>query len=124
MQVKDELGYKKRSKKKSRRPLDLSIVCVMVVLLGFYNIIDMFMNVYERVYTLYPALNALVVVFSFVSVSGIWSMEKWGPFSFPFVMILKLLIDLIFGKFIIWYLLGLPLAVYFLRYVKKMRNSE
>ncbi|MBU6157550.1 MAG: hypothetical protein KGP35_00840 [Bacteroidetes bacterium] len=124
MQIKDELGYKKRSRKKSRRPLDLSIVCVIVVLLGFYSIIDMFMHVYERVYTLYPALNALVVVFSFVSLSGIWSMEKWGPISFPFVVVLKLLIDLIFGKFVVWYLLGLVLAIYFLRFLPKMRNSE
>jgi hypothetical protein len=124
MQTKDELGYKKRSRKKSKRPLDLSIICVLVVLLGFYNIIDMFMHVYERVYTLYPALNALVVVFSFVSISGIWSMEKWGPVSFPFVVLLKILIDLIFGKFVVWYLLGLVLAIYFLRYLPKMRNVE
>ena len=73
MYTKDELGYKKRVKKKSKRPMELTIVCMLVVLFGFFNLIDMFIRVYPGIKTIYPALNALVIVFSFVSISGVWN---------------------------------------------------
>jgi len=125
MYTKDELGYKKRVKKKSKRPMDLTIVCALVVVLGFINLIDMYVRVYPGIRTIYPALNALVIVFSFVSISGIWSMEKWGPITFPFIVLFKIMIDVIvLEKFNPWYLLGFIVAVYFFRFYTKMKHSE
>ena len=125
MYTKDELGYKKRVKKKSKRPMELTIVCALVVLFGFINLIDMYVRVYPGIRTIYPALNALVIVFSFVSISGVWSMEKWGPITFHFIVLLKILIDLIvLGKFNAWYMLGFIVAVYFFRFYSKMKHSE
>ena len=125
MYTKDELGYKKRVKKKSQRPMELTIVCALVVLFGFFNLVDMFIRVYPGIKTIYPALNALVIVFSFISISGVWSMEKWGPITFPFIVLFKIMIDVIvLGNLNPWYLLGFVVAVYFFRFFTKMKHSE
>ena len=124
MYVKDDLGYKKRVKLKSKRPAFLAAVCLVFVLWGFWHIISMFVKVYPGIYTLYPAANALMVVFGFVAISGIWSMEKWGPISFAIVVTLKILVDLIFEQFNPWYLLGYLLAGFFLLYLPKMKKTE
>lgn len=124
MYVKDDLGYKRKVKRLPKRPALLTAVCILIVLFGFGNIISMYMRVYPGISTLYPALNALMVVFSFVAISGVWSMEKWGPISFPIVVTLKLLIDLVFSQFNPWYLLGYAVAGFFLIYYQKMRKTE
>jgi hypothetical protein len=124
MYVKDELGYKKRVKHRSKRPAFLAAVCLLFVLWGFWHIITMFVKVYPGIYTLYPAVNALMIVFGFVAISGIWSMEKWGPVSFVIVVALKLLVDTIFNQFNAWYLLGFVFAGFFLLYLPKMRKSD
>lgn len=124
MYTKDQLGYKRRLKNKSKRPLDITILCIFLVLLGLWNLVSMYINVYKGPYAIYPAANALMIVFSFVSISGIWSMEKWGTITFPIVVALKLITDLIFSTFNVWYLLAFVIAIYFFRYYKKMRRSE
>ena len=124
MYSKDQLGYKKRLKRKSVRPLPVTILCILIVSWGIWNLISMYINVYNGVYAIYPAVNALMVVFSFVAISGVWSMEKWGAITFPAIVTLKIIADLIFGTFIAWYLLGYVIAVVFLRYYPKMRKSE
>jgi hypothetical protein len=124
MYVKDDLGYKRKVKRLPKRPPLLTVVCILLVLFGFWNIISMYMRVYPGINTLYPALNALMVVFSFVSISGVWSMEKWGAITFPIVVTLKLLVDLIFGQFHPLYLLGYAVAGFFFLYYRQMRRTE
>ena len=124
MYIKNELGYKKRVKKKSKRPLDLTIICILIVLFGFANIISMYIGVYSGHHTIYPAVNALMIVFSFVSISGVWSMEKWGPITFPIIVLMKILVDAAFGEFSPWYLTGFVIAIYFFRFYAKMKHSE
>jgi hypothetical protein len=124
MYTKDHLGYKKRIKKKSKRPIPLTVICVLLVLWGLFNLVSMYIRVYQGIHTIYPAINALMIVFLFVSVSGIWSMEKWGPITFPIVVLLKIIVDLIFGFYSSWYLLGFVLSIYFLRFYTKMRHTE
>jgi hypothetical protein len=124
MHNKDTFGYKRRLKKKSKRPPEITIICVLIVLLGLWNIVSMYINVYTGVYAVYPAINALMIIFSFVSLSGIWSMEKWGVISFPVVLTMKIISDLIFKTFNPWYLLGYLLSLYFFRYINSMRKSE
>jgi hypothetical protein len=84
----------------------------------------MYINLYKGVYAIYPAVNALMIVFSFVSISGIWSMEKWGAITFPVVVTIKIITDLIFSNFSGWYLLGYVVAIYFFTFYKQMRRSE
>ncbi len=127
-QLQDQYGYKRRRVKRSPRPQLLTILCVLLFAWGLWEIVYSFTGntVLNKngVDTLYPAVNALMMVFSFVALSGVWSMEKWGPVSFVIVLALKLTADLLFGHFNWMYLLGIIPAVIFLLALKKMRTTE
>jgi hypothetical protein len=124
MYVKNEYGYKKRVKKKIKRPTYITLLCVGVVVYGFWNIISSYMGIYNGFGTLYPAINALMIVFSFVAISGVWSMEKWGAVTFPIVITLKLLVDVLWNHFNPWLLLAFIPAAVFLSLFPKMKRVE
>lgn len=124
MYVKNEYGYKKRVKKKTKRPPMVTFLCLALVAYGFWDIISSYIGIYKDFGTLYPAANALMIVFSFVAISGIWSMEKWGPISFAIVVFLKLGVDALWKQFNPWFLLALIPAVFFLLLLKKMKTTE
>jgi hypothetical protein len=100
MYVKDDLGYKKKIKHRSKRPLLLTILCIILVAFGFYDIVGSFISTSitctDSLCQFYPAFNSLMVVFGFVAISGIWSMEKWGPISLSIIFPLNLITELIF----------------------------
>lgn len=123
----DELGYKKRGRKRNPRPLLITILCSLLFAYGLWEIVYSFTgNIVLKggVDTLYPAINALMMVFAFVGLSGVWSMEKWGPISFVIVITLKLLVDAMFSHFSWWYALGYIPAVLFLLALPKMKKTE
>lgn len=127
-QLHDQYGYKRKRTKRSPRPQLITILCVLLFAWGLWEIVYSFtgntaLNK-SGVDTLYPAVNALMMVFSFVAVSGTWSMEKWGPISFVIVVTLKLLVDLLFGHFNWMYVLGYLPALVFLLSIKKMRVTD
>jgi hypothetical protein len=124
MYVKDEYGYKKRVRKKTNRPLLITMLCLIIIAFGFWSLISSYIGIYQGFGTLYPAANALMIVFSFVAVSGVWNMEKWGSVTFPIVVGLKILFDLMFGHFNGWYLLGFIPAAIFIIMLPKMRRTE
>jgi hypothetical protein len=101
MYVKDDLGYKKKVRHRSKRPFILTLICMVFVGYGFYDIVNSFftpikLNCDNSLCLFYPAFNSLMVVFGFVSISGIWSMEKWGPISLSIILPLNLITELIF----------------------------
>jgi hypothetical protein len=124
MHTKDHLGYKKRVKRKVNRPPLITFLCFVIAAVGFWSIIHNYITLYTGIGVLYPAVNAFMVILSFVAISGVWSMEKWGPVSFVIVVILKLLVDALWGQFNSWYLLAfIPAGIFFIRF-SKMKNTE
>lgn len=124
MYVKDDYGYKKRVVKRTKRPPLLTVLCIILVVLGFWSIISTYIGIYSGFGTLYPAFNALTVVMGFIGISGVWQMEKWGPVSFAIVIVLKILVDLIWGYLNPWYLLVLIPVAIFLLLIPKMKNTD
>ncbi len=124
MYSKDEFGYKKRVRKKTKRPGYITYLCLAVIVFGFWNIIASYIGIYQGFGTLYPAANALMIVFSFVAISGVWSMEKWGAISFPIVVVLKLLVDSLWGHFNPWVLLAFIPAAVFIYILPKMKRVD
>jgi len=125
MYVKDELGYKKRLKHRPKRPPIITLLCIGFVLYGFYDIITSYVHVYTGLQIFYPAFNGLMVVFGFVAISGVWSMEKWGPVSFAIITFLKFLTELIFINTVPWYLIiWVVLSVLFFLFFPKMRVGK
>jgi hypothetical protein len=124
----DQYGYKRKKGKKTPRPHLITILCVLLFAWGLGEIVYSYtgntaLNK-SGIDTLYPAINALMMVFGFVAISGTWSMEKWGPISFVIVVTLKLGVDLIFGHFNSMYLLAYIPAAIFLFNLKKMRRTD
>jgi hypothetical protein len=124
----DQYGYKKKGRRKSPRPQLLTILCALLFAWGLWEIAYSYtgntaLNK-SGVDTLYPAVNALMMVFSFVALSGVWSMEKWGPITFAIVVTLKILVDLMFGHFNPMYFIGFIPAIIFLLNMKKMRKTD
>ena len=124
----DQYGYKKKGGKRSPRPQLVTILCVLLFAWGLWEIAYSYtgntaLNK-SGVDTLYPAVNALMMVFSFVALSGVWSMEKWGPITFAIVLSLKILVDLMFGHFNTMYFIGFVPAILFLINMKKMRRTS
>lgn len=125
MEQRDQLGYKKRgSGRRSKRPPLITGLCIALFAFGLFSIVNTYTGLYKGLDTLYPAVNALMIVFSFVGLSGVWAMEKWGPVSFVIVVALKNLMDLIFSNFQWYYLLGFIPAVLFLLAMPKMKKTE
>jgi hypothetical protein len=123
----DEFGYKKKGKRKSPRPMLITILCLIVFAYGILEIAYSFIGgvtLKGGVDTIYPAVNALMVVFTFVAASGVWTMEKWGAISFIIVVTVKLLVDLLFAHFN-WYelLYFIPAALFLMR-LPKMRLTK
>lgn len=124
----DKYGYKKKGRSKTPRPLLVTILCALLFAWGLWEIAYSYtgntaLNK-SGVDTLYPAVNALMMVFSFVALSGVWSMEKWGPITFAIVVSLKILVDLMFGHFNAVYFIGFVPAIIFLLNMKKMRKTD
>lgn len=123
----DNYGYKRKRSNRRPRPMLVTILCSVLFAYGLWEIVYSFTgNIVLKggVDTLYPAVNALMVVFSFVGLSGVWTMEKWGPISFAIVVSLKLLVDAIFGHFNWVFVLGYIPAIIFLLALPKMRNTD
>ncbi len=124
----DKYGYKKKGRSKTPRPLLVTILCALLFAWGLFEIAYSYtgntaLNK-SGVDTLYPAVNALMMVFSFVALSGVWSMEKWGPITFAIVVSVKILVDLMFGHFNAVYFIGFVPAIIFLLNMKKMRKTD
>lgn len=125
MEQRDQLGYKKRGKaRRSKRTPIITGLCIVLFAFGLFSIVNTYTGLYKGLDTLYPAVNALMIVFSFVGLSGVWAMEKWGPVSFAIVIALKNLMDLIFSNFHWYYLLGFIPAAIFLLAMPKMKNTD
>ena len=125
MEHRDHLGYKrKREGRRSKRSPVITGLCIALFAFGLFSIVNTFTGLYQGLNTLYAAVNALMIVFSFVGLSVVWAMEKWGPVSFAIVVALKILMDLIFGNFQWYYLLGFIPAAIFLLAMRKMKNTE
>ena len=124
MYVKDQFGYKKRVKRKVNRPKFITALCLLLIAYGFWSIISSYIGVYSGFGTLYPAMSALMIVFSFDAISGVWSMEKWGPISFAIVIALKIFMDALWGKFNPWFLLAIIPAIIFFLQFPKMKKTE
>lgn len=103
------------------RPIAVTIVSVVMLVLGVWNVIYSFTGVYAPFGLLYTAFHTLLTVVMFAGISGIWSMERWGVIVFSIVMALKFGLDVYSGAFsYLIFLLLIPTVIY-LGNAKKMK---
>lgn len=102
-------------------PLVVLILCGLLFAYGIVEIIYTFSGAYGQLHVAYSAVNAFIVILSFVALSGVWAFEKWGPIAFALVIALKAGSDLFFGNFQLWQLLSVLPAIVFLAFYKQMK---
>lgn len=102
-------------------PLTITILCGLLFAYGIFEIIYTFSGAYGHLHVAYSAINAFIVVLSFVALSGVWAFEKWGPIAFALVIALKAGSDLLFGNFQLWQLVSVLPAIIFLAVYKQMK---
>lgn len=102
-------------------PLVVLILCGLLFAYGIFEIIYTFSGAYGHLHVAYSAVNAFIVVLSFVALSGVWAFEKWGSIAFALVIAFKAGSDFLFDNFQIWQLLSVLPAIVFLLYYKQMK---
>lgn len=100
----------------------LKVICGLMYVYGLFQIIYAFTGAYGNVHVAYSAVNAFIIILSFVALSSVWSLEKWGALSFLGVLLLSYLSDFFFGNFRWWTLAGLVPAFLFFLLLKRIRR--
>lgn len=104
-----------------RRPVIITALCSALLAAGIFNIIYTFTGVYAPYGLLYSAGHTLITIIIFASVSGVWSMEKWGVYLFLACLAVKFGLDVFTGAFKIWEIILLVPAIVFLAHLKNMK---
>ena len=95
------------------RPSLVTAVCIILFVTGLLSIVFSFFGEYAKFGVLYSALNMLLTVTIFASLSGVWEMERWGVWLFSALIVVKFGVDVFFHAFSIWELLLLvPIGVF------------
>ena len=105
------------------RPIWVTAVCTSLFVAGLLSIVFAFFGEYAKFGVLYSALNMLLTVTIFASLSGVWEMERWGVWLFSALIVVKFGVDVFFHAFSIWELLLLvPIGV-FGYYIKEFSSK-
>jgi len=115
---------------KSKRPVIVSIMCIIGWIMVVFSFIYAFSPTVKKIGDFYPPLYSLVICLEFISCVGMWYMKKWGVHLFILAFsgketLLLLMNDfsntglsLVFSVFFI--LLSLILIIVMLCYYRRM----
>lgn len=96
-----------------KRPLFVTIMVSILFAGGLINILYAFTGAFASYGMFYPAGLVFLTILLMAALSGIWAMEKWGLWLFPFVLVGRLGLDIATGAFhYTELLLILPLIVF------------
>lgn len=81
--------------------------------LGIFDVLYSFTGVYATFGLLYPAAHVFLTIILFLSLSFIWSKEKWALYLFGLVILAHFGLDLFVGAFQLLKLLMILPLVFF-----------
>jgi uncharacterized membrane protein (DUF2068 family) len=61
-----------------KRPVILSIICIVGILWSLANFIYVFSPFIKKISDWAPAIYGIIVALQFISFIGIWHMKRWG----------------------------------------------
>ena len=97
-----------------KRPLLVTLSCALLFSFGLIVIVYTFTGVLATYGKFYSAINVLFIIIMFAGLSGVWSMEKWGVWTYLAILVLKFGVDIWIDAFKWWeLLLILPLILFF-----------
>ena len=61
-----------------KRPIILTIICVVGILWSLLNFIYVFSPFIKKIGDWTPAIYGIIVALQFISFVGVWNMKRWG----------------------------------------------
>lgn len=108
---------------KVKRPLIVSIVCIIGWLMVIASFIYAFSPTVKKIGEFYPAVYSFVVCLQFISLVGIWYMKKWGLHLFVASFFLKDILLVVMNTFTygdLTFVLSVIFIILLLFYYKRM----
>jgi len=83
----------------TKRPVIISILCVLGWIMVILNFLIAFSPSIKKIGPLYPALYSLVMCFQFIAFVGLWYMKRWGLELFISSFFAKCILSVMMGDF-------------------------
>lgn len=97
----------------------LGTVIFLLMALGIFDLMYTFTGVYAPFGLLYPAAHSFLTILLFLSLSFIWSKERWAAWLYIGIVLAHVALDLFAGRQDYLKLLLLIPGVYFLIMLRK-----
>ncbi|MBM3441965.1 MAG: hypothetical protein FJX89_04595 [Bacteroidetes bacterium] len=85
--------------KAPHRPWPVTMLCALIAVMGILAILHAFSGATAVHGMFHPAIRALACLALFTSLSGAWSMEKWGLVATIASTLCFVGVDILFGAF-------------------------
>lgn len=107
-----------------KRPLVLSIICMIGILWSMMNFVFVFSPFIKKISDWAPAIYGIIVATQFISFIGVWNMKRWGVMFCVSAFFAKIIFS-IFTDDINYIEIGLftVFTVFFLYFYRRMDDE-
>src|SRR3990172_9837020 len=77
-----------------KRPVILTIICIIGILWSLGNFISVFSPFIKKISDWTPAIYGIIVALQFISFIGVWYMKRWGAMLFISSFFAKLIFSI------------------------------
>lgn len=107
-----------------KRPVILTIICIVGILWSLMNFVYVFSPFIKKISDWAPAIYGIIVALQFISFIGIWNMKQWGVMTCILAFIFKITFS-IFTDDVSYIGIGLSsvFIIFFLVFYRKMDNE-
>ncbi|HTL82375.1 MAG TPA: hypothetical protein VL651_11755 [Bacteroidia bacterium] len=93
------LKIKTKKKKTRKRPIIISMFCVVGFIVSAFQIILISYPGIRGIAKWYPIVYGFLTAFRFMATVGVWHMKKWGAELFTYVTLFKILVLVLVDDF-------------------------
>jgi len=97
-----------------KRPVILTIICIMGILWSLLNFIFVFSPFIKKISDWTPAIYGIIVAVQFISFIGVWHLKRWGVHLYIIAFFAKQIFTIIIGDLGTMAIVGIVLSVIFL----------
>ena len=107
-----------------KRPVILTIVCIVGILWSLMNFIFVFSPFIKKISSWTPAIYGIIVALQFISFIGAWHMKRWGVLLFISAFTCKVIFSIAI-KDVSYVGIGLALTIiiFFLVFYRRMAEE-
>lgn len=108
----------------AKRPVILSIICIVGILWSLMNFIFVFSPFIKRISDWAPAIYGIIVALQFISFIGIWHMKRWGVTLCISAFLVKIIFSILVDDIsYVGIVLSATFIVFFLIFYRRMAHE-